>query len=112
MLRLRETARLAYVLKDNADTELQVAIRCAARGEKYVSPCVAARLDGLRPAARNDGLSPGETDVLRLIALGLTSAEMSGLLHLPPRTVESHRRRIHRKLGLGRVPSPPAHDIR
>ncbi len=97
-----DAGAVGYVLKDNADTELQAAVRCAARGEEYVSPCVAARLEGLRRAAQDDGLSPRETDVLRLIALGLTSAEMSGLLHLSRRTVESHRRRIHRKLGLGK----------
>ena len=97
-----DAGAVGYVLKDNADTELAAAIRCAARGEEYVSPCVAARLDGLRRAAQDDGLSPRETDVLRLIALGLTSAEMSALLHLSQRTVESHRRRIHRKLGLGK----------
>ena len=97
-----DAGAVGYVLKDNADTELAAAIRCAARGEEYVSPCVAARLDGLRRAAQDDGLSPRETDVLRLIALGLTSAEMSELLHLSQRTVESHRRRIHRKLGLGK----------
>jgi two-component system response regulator NreC len=97
-----DAGAVGYVMKNNADTELAAAIRCAARGEEYVSPCVAARLDGLRRAAQDDGLSPRETDVLRLIALGLTSAEMSGLLHLSRRTVESHRRRIHRKLGLGK----------
>ena len=97
-----DAGAVGYVLKDNADTELQVAVRCAARGQEYVSPRVAARLDGLRRAAQDDGLSPRETDVLRLIALGLTSAEMSVLLHLSRRTVESHRRRIHRKLGLSK----------
>lgn len=97
-----DAGAIGYVLKDNADTELQAAVRSAARGETYVSPCIAARLDGMRRAAQDDGLSPRETDVLRLIALGLTSAEMSGLLHLSPRTVESHRRRIHRKLGLSK----------
>jgi two-component system, NarL family, response regulator NreC len=97
-----DAGAIGYVLKNNADTELQAAVRCAARGETYVSPCIAARLDGMRRAAQDDGLSPRETDVLRLIALGLTSAEMSGMLHLSRRTVESHRQRIHRKLGLGK----------
>ena len=97
-----DAGAIGYVQKDNADTKLQVAVRSAARGEEYVSPRVAARLDGLQRATQDDGLSPRETDVLRLIGLGLTSAEMSGLLHLSRRTVESHRRRIHRKLGLGK----------
>ena len=66
-----DAGAIGYVLKDNADTELQTAVRSAARGETYVSPCIAARLDGMRRAAQDDGLSPRETDVLRLIALGL-----------------------------------------
>jgi two-component system, NarL family, response regulator NreC len=97
-----DAGAIGYVLKDNADTELQAAVRCAARAEEYVSPCVAARLEGLQRAAQDDGLSPRETDILRLIALGLTSAEISGRLHLSRRTIESHRRRIHHKLGLGK----------
>jgi len=93
---------VGYVLKESATDDLGMAIRRAARGERYVSPPIAARLDALASAAVNDGLSERETEVLRLIALGLTSAEMSERLHLSQRTVESHRRRIHRKLGLSR----------
>jgi two-component system, NarL family, response regulator NreC len=95
-----DAGAIAYVLKDNADSELPVAVRSAARGEEYVSPRVEARLEGLRRSVNGDGLSPRETDVLRLIALGLTSTEISAMLHLSTRTVESHRQRIHRKLGL------------
>lgn len=51
-------------------------------------------------ATRQDGLSARETEVLRLIALGHTSAEVARQLHLSPRTVETHRARINRKLGL------------
>jgi two-component system, NarL family, response regulator NreC len=47
-----------------------------------------------------DGLSARETEVLQLIALGHTSAEVARQLHLSPRTVETHRARINRKLGL------------
>ena len=41
-----------------------------------------------------------EIEVLRLIALGHTSAEVARTLALSPRTVETHRARIHKKLGL------------
>jgi len=95
-----DVGAVGYVLKDNADTELPLAVRCAARGEEYISPRVAAQLDALRRAEGGDGLSPRETEVLRLIALGLTSAEIADELHLSRRTVESHRARIHCKLGL------------
>ncbi len=49
-----------------------------------------------------DGLSAREIEVLRLIALGNTSAEVARQLHLSPRTVETHRARINRKLGLSK----------
>ena len=97
-----ELGAIGYVLKDNADTELPLAVRCAARGERFVSPRVAARLDALSRAVDNDGLSPREAEVLRLIALGFTSAEIADALCLSRRTVESHRTQIHRKLGLSK----------
>lgn len=91
---------LGFVLKDRADTELLTAIRHVARGEEYVSPRLAAGLEAVRRAIDGDGLSPRETEVLRLIALGHTSAEIAVKLALSRRTVETHRARIHRKLGL------------
>ena len=91
-----------YVLKDNTDGELSLAVRHAAMGETYISRRVMTRLEAMRRGVETEGLSPREAEVLRLIALGLTSAEISERLHLSRRTVEAHRRRIHRKLGLGK----------
>ncbi len=97
-----DAGAVGYVLKDHADGELSQAVRLAAGGDEYVSPRVAARLDAVRRAVEVDGLSPRETEVLRLIALGFTSGEIAEDLHLSSRTVETHRRRIHHKLGLGK----------
>ena len=97
-----DAGAVGYVLKEYAAHDLAVAVRCAARGEEYVSARVGARLDGLQASVDGDGLRPREVEVLRLIALGFTSAEISEKLDLSRRTVESHRRRIHRKLGLER----------
>src|SRR5262249_54225718 len=94
-----DAGAVAFVMKDRADSELPEATRRAARGEEYVSPHVAAGLDALRRTV-GDGLSPRETEVLRLIALGPTSAEIARKLHLSRRTIETHRASIHRKLGL------------
>jgi two-component system response regulator NreC len=91
---------VGFVVKDRADGELPSAVRRAARGEEYVSPRVAAKLEALRDALNGNGLSPRETEVLRLIALGYTSAEIAQGLHLSRRTIETHRARIHHKLGL------------
>jgi two-component system response regulator NreC len=95
-----DAGAIGFVLKDRADSELPAAVRCAAQAKQYVSERVAARLAALRRSVDGDGLSERETEVLRLIALGHTSAEIAAKLHLSPRTVESHRARIHRKLGL------------
>jgi two-component system response regulator NreC len=50
--------------------------------------------------AGDDRLTPREREVLRLIALGHTSVEIAAKLGLSPRTIETHRARIHRKLSL------------
>jgi two-component system response regulator NreC len=89
-----------YVTKDLADGELPRAIRAAARGEQYVSPRVATRLEELHRTLTDSALTPREVEVLRLIALGHTSVEIARKLRLSPRTVETHRAHIHKKLGL------------
>ena len=91
---------LGFVAKDLADEELPRAMRAAARGEEFVSPRTAARLNALQRSLTGDALSPREVEVLRLIALGHTSVEIARKLHLSPRTVETHRANVHRKLGL------------
>jgi two-component system response regulator NreC len=89
-----------FVLKDRADEELPEAIRLAACGEQYVSPRLAPPLDDMHGVLAEDTLTVREVEVLRLIALGHTSVEIAQQLQLSPRTVETHRARIHRKLGL------------
>jgi two-component system response regulator NreC len=89
-----------FVLKDNAEEELATAIRAAGRHETYVTPRVAARLAVLQGALTDEHLSPREAEVLQLIAFGHTSVEIARMLKLSPRTVETHRARIHQKLGL------------
>jgi two-component system, NarL family, response regulator NreC len=95
-----DAGAIGFVLKDRADAELMTAVRRAAAGDEYVSPRVEAALEALRKVTTRDGLSVRETEVLRLIALGHTTGEIAAQLHLSPRTVETHRARIHRKLRL------------
>lgn len=89
-----------YVMKDLAVEDLARAVRAAARGEECVSAPIASRLAALRHALARGELSLRETEVLRLIALGHTSTEIASQLGLSPRTIETHRARIHRKLNL------------
>ncbi len=90
---------LGYVLKEAADDELVQAVRSAAAGETYLQPALGARLAAEPRTAATD-LSERETDVLRLIALGHTNAEIAEQLYISVRTVETHRAHIQQKLGV------------
>jgi two-component system, NarL family, response regulator NreC len=98
--RALDNGALGLVLKEMADSDLPAAVRDASHGIRYVSPPLAVKLRGAKPATDGDRLTPREREVLRLIALGHTSVEIAQLLGLSPRTIETHRARIHRKLGL------------
>jgi DNA-binding NarL/FixJ family response regulator len=95
-----EAGAVGFVLTDRADSELLPAVRYAARGDEFVSSRVTPGLEALRQAAGGDGLSPRETEVVRLIALGHTSAEIGKKLRLSRRTVETQRARIYKKLAV------------
>jgi two-component system response regulator NreC len=90
----------AYVLKEAADAELVEAIRRASAGEVYLNPQLGARIASAPtgPAGPPDDLTERELEVLRLIALGHTNAEIGGQLYLSVRTVETHRAHIQQKL--------------
>lgn len=89
-----------YVLKEAADAELVQAVRSAAAGDTYLQPALGARLAAGADARQADELSERERDVLRLIALGHTNAEVAEQLFISIRTVESHRAHIQQKLRL------------
>jgi len=90
---------LGYVLEEAADEELVQAVRSAAGGDTYLESALAARL-AIAPEAAEIDLSERETDVLRLIALGHTNAEIAEKLFISVRTVETHRAHIQQKLGV------------
>ncbi len=96
-----------YILKKAADTELLSAIRATLRGEMYVHPSMTRALFDEEIASDAEGkkdpwdlLSEREQQVLRLVALGHTSAEIADQLNLSAKTVETYRRRGTEKLGL------------
>jgi two-component system response regulator NreC len=94
-----QAGALGFVLKEAADDELLGAIRLAAAGDTYLNPRLGARLAAQppQPAGPPDDLSDRELEVLKLIALGHTNAEIAGQLYLSVRTVESHRAHIQQK---------------
>ena len=97
-----------YVLKGADVRDLLSAVRTVASGETYVFHKLTGNLvsDYLRrveegaDSADYDGLSEREIEVVRLIAEGLTTTQISEALHVSPYTVQSHRDHIMTKLDL------------
>lgn len=96
-----------YVLKDSSSSDFVRALREVSAGRRYLSPPLSERvIEAYVQRAQESGLDPYDTltarerEVLQLAAEGRTSAEAGELLSISPRTVETHRRNLMRKLGL------------
>lgn len=97
-----------YVLKKAADAELLSAMRSVLRGEVYVHPSMTRiLLEDMLPESQSGdnedswgSLSEREQQVLKMVALGHTSAEIAEQLNLSAKTVETYRARGMEKLGL------------
>ncbi|MGW6914950.1 response regulator [Kitasatospora sp. NPDC054939] len=94
-----EAGATGYLLKDAPPEELAAAVRSAAAGRSTLAATVADRLlERMRtPSA---ALSARETEVLGLVADGLTNQQISQHLHLSQATVKSHLVHIYTKLGV------------
>ena len=100
-----------YLRKDTSPAELREALQAVARGESYFSPPVARHLSAAvrgEPStadagSRLDRLTPREREVLAGIAGGETSRTIAARLGLSPRTVESYRESLARKLDIKTV---------
>ncbi|MFF5245369.1 response regulator [Streptosporangium sp. NPDC000095] len=100
IVRAVEAGAAGYLLKDTSRADLLAAIRSAARGETVLSPSVATRLVTRMRAPVTESLSPRETEVLSLVARGLTNAEIGRALFIGETTVKTHLLRVFGKLGV------------
>jgi len=96
-----------YVLKDSSAADLVQAVREVAAGRRYLSPPLSERaIETYIQKAEATTLDPYETlttrerEVLHLAAEGRTNAEIAAQLSISPRTAETHRANLMRKLGL------------
>jgi DNA-binding NarL/FixJ family response regulator len=94
-----------YALKTGAPDDLVKAVHAVARGERYLAPDLAARLEAFEGRRqRADGelavLTEREREVFRLAAECLPTREIARELCIARKTVDAHLRRIHTKLGL------------
>ena len=103
-----ELGVMAYVLKDNAVTEIVNAIKAIADGHYYISPAISEYLVTRETRFKDlsekkpglDDLTPSERHILRLIGQGKTSKEIAKELFISYKTVENHRSRICEKLDI------------
>jgi DNA-binding NarL/FixJ family response regulator len=98
ILRAIEAGAGGYLLKDASPAELAEAVRAAARGETVLAPSVASTLVRQVRAPATPALSARETEVLRLVANGLTNADIGKRLFIAEATVKTHLLRIFNKL--------------
>lgn len=85
-----------YVLKEASRGDLVRAIRTVGAGGRYLDPAIGGLAFG---AADDSSLTRRELEVLRLLALGYTNAEIAKQMYISTRTVESHRANLQTKLG-------------
>jgi DNA-binding NarL/FixJ family response regulator len=100
ILRAVEAGAAGYVLKDAPRADLVRAIRAAARGETVLAPVVAGRLVSRIRGPRTEALSARETEVLALVARGLTNFQIGRALFVSEATVKTHLMRACAKLGV------------
>ncbi len=96
-----------YVLKDSSGTDLIQAVRLVSAGQRYLSPPLSERaVEAYMMKSQEssfdayDGLTDREREVLQLAAEGLSNPDIAARLSISPRTVETHRANLMRKLTL------------
>ncbi len=100
---------VAYLLKDAAPLELELALAAVMRGETYLSPAVSKGVvnDYVQRLRGEDhpgeALSPRQREVLQLIAEGHSTKEIARRLDLAVKTVETHRSQLMKLLDIHEV---------
>lgn len=110
---------LAYLMKKSSSDEVIAALRCALRGEFYLSGNTGAAL--LKKFLSNQPqqstspvavLSDRELEVFEMIGRGKTTRELAEALHLSTKTIDAHRMHIKEKLNLRSVTELIQHAVR
>jgi RNA polymerase sigma factor (sigma-70 family) len=113
IIRALQSGARGYLLKESAGAEVVDAVRAVHAGHSYLSQKIADQVfdDYVRQQeiaelqSPLERLTPREREILQLVVEGNTSAEIADLLSLSPKTVETYRSRLMRKLDIGDIPS-------
>ncbi|MEO1515001.1 MAG: response regulator transcription factor [Bacteroidota bacterium] len=111
VLELFEAGAKGYILKDRGKEELVTAVKKVQKGDIYfgedISKILVQALSHERKAPKSPEepkLTRREIEILKLLADGLTTAEIAKQLFISPTTVETHRRNLLSKLGVKNTP--------
>ena len=118
--RVLEAGAIGYLLKDSTADELFLAIEEVHKGNSYLSPPLARILinDYIESRKRGRGKDTGplltgkEREVFQLLAEGNSNRAVANLLDLSPKTVETHRKKIMKKLNLRNITDLVRYAIR
>lgn len=98
-----EAGAVGYLLKTVKQDELLAAINIVLSGKQYIQQSVAGSyarmINAQKDAESRSPLSKREIGIIRMIAQGLTTVQISNELYISERTVETHRKNILRKTG-------------
>jgi DNA-binding NarL/FixJ family response regulator len=102
-----------YILKNSSPEDIIEAVHSVAAGERYIGQGVSksivanfvrqVREEEYNPDSRPRRLTKREVEIVRCIAAGMTSKEISDALHVSIRTVQSHRLNIMQKLDIHEI---------
>jgi len=109
-----------YVLKGEADTQLTYALHAIAEGRRYFHESAEEllrrgflqRMEARSDEERAPKMTQRETEIIRLLTVGLSSKEVASHLNIGTRTVETHRLNIYRKLQLRTIADLVRYAIR
>jgi DNA-binding NarL/FixJ family response regulator len=113
IFRALEAGATGYLLKESAGKEMVRAVRAVYSGHRFLSDRISHRvIEDYIHERRADSkeslikhLSPREREVLQLVVEGQSSAEIARTLFLSPKTVETYRSRLMKKLGIKDLPT-------
>lgn len=107
---------VGYLLKDAAPQELEQALHTVLRGATYLSPAIAnfspATAAPLQASPPTGQLTPRQTEVLRLVAQGLSSKDIARALDVSTKTVDTHRTSLMNQLDIHEVTGLVRYAIR
>jgi len=115
--RAMEAGARGYLAKDAGPDELIRAVRTVADGNHYIGQGLAHSLLDVRKAPRPeehavDVLTTTERNILKLVAGGKSNQDVATMIGLSPRTVETYRLRLMRKLAIENLPALVKYAIR